>query len=115
MNTTAPRVLHIAGEFNIYRAEELKQALLAALADTPALDIDLSGVLEIDTVGVQLLMLAKKIAQANRCTVRLVAHSAAVTEVFELLNLAAYFGDPLVIASRDKRSPPSAAGSVHES
>ena len=109
MNTAAPRVLHIAGECNIYRADELKQALLAALVDTPALDIDLSGVTEIDTVGIQLLMLAKKTAQTNQCTVRLIAHSAAVTEAFELVNLAAYFGDPLVIASRDWRASPSAA------
>lgn len=99
-------LLRITGELTIYRAAELKQALLADLADLaeradPApLEIDLSGVTDIDTAGVQLLMLAKKTAQTQQRTLRLVAHSPAVAEIFELLNLAAYFGDPLVIASR---------------
>lgn len=89
--------LHIEGELTIFRAGELMHALLA---EPPATEIDLSGVTEIDTAGLQLLMLAKKKALAERRELRLVAHSAAVTEVFELLNLAAYFGDPLVVAPR---------------
>ncbi|HJV82004.1 STAS domain-containing protein [Noviherbaspirillum sp.] len=82
----------------IYRANELKQSLLAAIREAPVLEIDLSAVTEIDTAGVQLLMLARKAAQANGHALRMVAHSAAVVEAFELLNLAAYFGDPIVIA-----------------
>ena len=89
--------LRIDGELTIFRAAELKQVLLA---DPPPLEIDLSGVTEIDTAGVQLLMLAKKTAQAAGRELRLVAHSPAVIDVFELLNVAAYFGDPLVMASR---------------
>ena len=91
------QVLRIDGELTIYRAQELKQALLA---DPAPVEIDLSGVTEIDTAGLQLLILAKKTALAKQRTLRLVAHSPAVIEVIELLNLAAYFGDPLVIASR---------------
>ncbi|MGV8891582.1 MAG: STAS domain-containing protein [Burkholderiaceae bacterium] len=112
------QVLRIQGELTIYRATELKQVLLAALAKPSSLEVDLSSVTEIDTAGVQLLMLAKKTAQAQQCELRLVAHSPAVTDVFELLNLAAYFGDPLVIASRtmDQRtSSPSEARHSHES
>jgi anti-anti-sigma regulatory factor len=91
--------LRIEGELTIFRAMELKPVMLA----TPLLtDIDLSGVTELDTAGVQLLMLAKKTALAEACTLRLVGHSAAVMEVFELLNIAAYFGDPLVMDSRAK-------------
>lgn len=97
---SAPPVLCIQGELSIYRATELKRALLAALTEAASLDIDLSGVTEIDTAGLQLLMLAKKTAQAQQRELRLVAHSPAVTDVFELLNLAAYFGDPLIIESR---------------
>ena len=99
-------MLQIDGEMTIYRAAELKQTLLDALdslAGQGALDIDLAGVTEIDTVGVQLLMLAKKTAGERQCELRLLAHSEAVTQVFELLNLATYFGDPLVVAARPSR------------
>ncbi|MEI8171343.1 MAG: STAS domain-containing protein [Rhodoferax sp.] len=90
-------VLRIEGELTIFRALELKPILLGEPAPQ---EIDLSGVTEIDTAGVQLLMLAKKTAQAHQREFRLVAHSPAVIEVFELLNVAAYFDDPLVMASR---------------
>ncbi len=97
---TDTAVLRIEGELTIFRATELKPILLA-----PTLrEIDLSKVTELDTAGVQLLMLAKKTAQAAQRELRLVAHSPAVIEVFELLNVAAYFDDPLVMASRSARS-----------
>lgn len=99
-------MLCIEGEMSIYRAEELKQALLAAVERTllasvqrtPVLEVNLAAVTELDTAGVQLLMLAKESAQARSSELRLVAHSQAVVEVFELLNLGSYFGDPLVIS-----------------
>jgi anti-anti-sigma regulatory factor len=95
MSTSTP--LRIEGEFTIFRAAELKPLLLNEPAPS---EIDLSGVSEIDTAGVQLLMLAKQAALANKSELRLVGHSPAVLEVFELLNVAAYFSDPLVMASR---------------
>lgn len=91
-------LLRLEGELSIYRAGELKQALLAPLEPSTALEVDLSAVAELDTAGVQLLMLAKKSAQEKQCELRLIAHSPAVLEVLELLNLVAYFGDPLIIA-----------------
>ena len=94
---SAPNVLRIEGDFTIFRAMELKPVLLAS---PPVDEIDLSGVTELDTAGVQLLMLTKKTALAQQRDVKLVAHSAVVLEVFELLNVAAYFGDPLVMDSR---------------
>jgi anti-sigma B factor antagonist len=98
---SAPNVLRLEGEFTIFRATELKPALLA---NPPVDEIDLSGVTEIDTAGVQLLMLAKKTALAQQRNLKLVAHSPAVLEVFELLNVAAYFGDHLVMDSRTATS-----------
>ncbi|HAT33773.1 MAG TPA: anti-sigma B factor antagonist [Janthinobacterium sp.] len=97
--------LRIVGEMTIYRAAELKGVLLAALEQPDSLDIDLSGVTEFDSSGVQLLMLAKRQARQQHQTVQLLAHSPAVLDVLELFNLAAYFGDPLVIAA----SPVSAS------
>jgi anti-sigma B factor antagonist len=89
--------LSVKGEFTIFRAQELKSILLAA---PQPLVIDLSGVTDIDTAGVQLLMLAKRMAVAAQHELHLIAHSQAVIEVFELLNVVAYFGDPLVMDAR---------------
>ena len=89
--------LRLEGELTIFRAMELKPVLLRT---PPPSEIDLSGVTELDTAGVQLLMLAKKTAQTEGRTLRLIGHSPAVLEVFELLNVAAYFGDHLVMDSR---------------
>jgi anti-anti-sigma factor len=89
--------LHITGEMSIFRAAELKAMLLDAPAPT---EVDLSGVTEIDTAGLQLLVLAKRHAQAQGRELRLVGHSAAVTDVFDLLNVAGYFGDTIVVAAQ---------------
>ncbi|MES2152213.1 MAG: STAS domain-containing protein [Pseudomonadota bacterium] len=86
--------LRLDGALTIYRAVELKQQILTAQAQG-ALEIDLSGVTEIDAAGVQLLMLAKRFASSQQQELRLVAPGPAVLELFELLSLATYFGDQL--------------------
>ena len=90
-------VLRIAGELTIFRAAELKDVLLC---DPAPQEIDLSGVTEMDSAGLQLLMAAKLAATTQQRTLRLLAHSAAVVEVFERLNVAAYFNDPLLMEAR---------------
>ncbi|WP_286757768.1 STAS domain-containing protein [Ralstonia sp. RL] len=90
--------LRIEGEMTIYQAAELKQTLASALRQGEALEIDLSAVGEIDAAGIQLLIAAKKSAQAAGKELRLVAHSDAVVEAFELLDIGGWFGDPLVMA-----------------
>ena len=81
----------------IFRAAELKQILLCNPAPQ---EIDLSAVTEMDSAGLQLLMAAKQAASTQQRTLRLLAHSAAVIEVFERLNVAAYFNDPLLMEAR---------------
>jgi anti-sigma B factor antagonist len=93
----APQVLRIDGELSIYRAAELKPQILQAVEASPVLEVDLSGVAEFDTAGLQLLLLAKRVAAEKGHTLRLVRHSAAVVDVLQLLDLAAHFGDPLVV------------------
>ncbi|MET0351862.1 MAG: STAS domain-containing protein [Rhizobacter sp.] len=87
----------IEGELTIYRAAELKDTLLAAVAANDTLEVDLSAVEEFDTAGVQLLMLAKRAAGTAGHTLRLTGHSAPVLDVFELLDLSQHFGDPIVL------------------
>ena len=95
-------VLRVEGEMTIYRATELKETLLQAVAAQPVVEIDLSAVSEFDSAGLQLLVLAKRAAQAAQRELRLVNHSPAVVDVLQLFDLAAFFGDPLVV-------PPAAA------
>ena len=93
----------IADTMTIYQAAAHKKDLLNAFNSADELEIDLSGVSEMDTAGVQLLALLKREAFKDGKQVRLVAHSAASLEVLEIYNLGAYFGDQLVISSRPKR------------
>jgi len=97
--TTDVHTLRIEGELTIYRAAELKQTLLDAVAAQPVVEVDLSAVGEFDTAGLQLLMLAKRSAKAAERELRLVGHSPAVLDVLQLFDLAAFFGDPLVVPS----------------
>lgn len=85
------------GEMTIYRAADLKVTVLEALRKTRVLEIDLAAVTELDTAGLQVLMLAKQTAAAEQRTLRLVQHSPAVVEIFEMLDLVAFFGDAVLI------------------
>ena len=94
---TTGQTLCIEGEFTIYRAMELKEVLFADPAPT---EVDLSGVTEFDSSGLQLLMLAKTTALAQGRPFNLVGHSEAVIDAFELLDMAGYFGDALAAPAR---------------
>ncbi len=98
-SAAAVHTLLIEGELTIYRAAELKPVLLDAVANESVVEVDLSAVSEFDTAGLQILMLAKRAAVAARSELRLVKHSPAVVDVLQLLDLAGYFGDPLVVPS----------------
>ena len=89
----------IDGELTIYRAADLKTTVLEALRKARVLEVDLAGVTELDTAGLQVLMLAKNAAAADGRELRLLNHSPAVVEIVEMLNLGAFFGDALLIHS----------------
>lgn len=88
---------HIEGEMTIYKAAALKEQLMPLLLDERPLEINLAKVSEIDSAGIQLMMLAKKQRAVNRGCLTLTNHSTAVLDVFELMNLAGYFNDPVLI------------------
>lgn len=99
-NTITPRAgcVRLEGEVTIYHAAAQKELLLGALAGCGGtLELDLSAVTEIDTAGLQLLMLLKRTAVRQGHELRLIGHSPAVLEVFDLVNVAGTFGDPLLI------------------
>ncbi|WP_153112027.1 STAS domain-containing protein [Propionivibrio limicola] len=95
------QLLTLTEDLTIYNALELKSRLLEALASSDALELDLLQVADIDTAGVQLLLLLKKEAQRAGKRVAIVAHSQAVRSVIEFCNLAAELGDPLVIPATE--------------
>ncbi|WP_422010582.1 STAS domain-containing protein [Roseateles sp.] len=86
MSGTPP--LSIVGELTIYRALELKPLIVDEVRQRAAPCIDLSAVEEIDTAGLQLLLLAQREAQARGVALRLLSPSAAVRDALELLWLS---------------------------
>lgn len=102
MSATTPpsHRLAIGEDMTIYHAAEHKQLLIDALNAGDELEIDLSAVAEIDTAGFQLLILVKREARRLGKNARIVAHSQAVREVLDFFNVAAEFGDPMLIPAQ---------------
>ena len=85
---TGMTTLRIAGAMTIYEAAAGKPMLLRAVrAAQPKVDLDLSDVTEIDTAGLQLLVLAKREATRSGRACAVARHSAATQEATRLLNL----------------------------
>jgi anti-sigma B factor antagonist len=88
MTTRIESVAHgirVTGEMTVYTASQIKQPLLDAIADGPAnIQLDLSGVSEFDTAGVQLLLLAHREALVSSRNLQLRAESTVVREVLTL-------------------------------
>ncbi|MCC7310339.1 MAG: STAS domain-containing protein [Sulfuritalea sp.] len=89
------------GDLTIYHAVEIKQHLIDSVRASKGLELDLSHVGEIDTAGIQLLILAKRESLKLDHALRIVGHSPAVREVVEFFNMVAFFGDPLVIPANE--------------
>jgi anti-sigma B factor antagonist len=87
--------LRLAGELTIYEAVALQQTLLAALAESDGIELDLAGVTELDTAGFQQLYLLQRESRAAAKRLNIAAHSAATREVFELLRADALFDEPV--------------------
>lgn len=80
-------LLRIEGEMTIYGAAEMKEKLISSLGPCSEINADLSQVSEIDTSGIQLLLLLRREAQAQGKRFRIISKSAAVETVTGLLNL----------------------------
>ena len=92
--------LALEGELTIYTAAGLKATVLELISAQDAPELDLSGITELDTAGLQLLILAKREAAHAGKTLRLTQHSQAVLDVLELTRLTPVFGDPVVLRPR---------------
>jgi len=94
----------IEGNMTIYEAAADKPVLLRALASAKELDVDLSSLHEMDTAGLQLLILLKREALLAGTAMRLIGHSPASLDVLNTYNMTAYFTDPPVVSSVKKKS-----------
>jgi len=90
--------LKLSGELSIYSAAQARGELLPHVGKHKALELDLWGVEELDTAGVQVLLWAKREARAHDRALPFVNHSPVVIEVFDLLKVTGIFGDPILIA-----------------
>ena len=94
MQTTAR--LALSGEMTIYNAAQIKATLAEAMRGATEVEVDLSGIADIDTAGLQLMLIAKRHPD---CRVRFVDHSPEVLRLIDLANLGGALGDPLFIAA----------------
>ena len=96
--------IRVEDELTIYTASEFKQTLIPKLDDAREVVLDLSGVTEMDSAGLQLLLLLKRHAEQQQHEFSIINHSRAVIEILELTELVSHFGDPLVIPAEWRAS-----------
>lgn len=75
----------------ISRAAELKEGLAAAMKEPGPIEVDLSGVTEMDGAGVQLLILARRMAEKHSREMKVLLSPTATT-VAQLVALQPLFG-----------------------
>lgn len=89
-------MMWLSGELTIFSAADIRQRLLETLGQMDELMVDLGEVTEMDTAGLQLMLLAKR---KPGKTVRFCNHSDSVLRLVDLANLAQTLGDPLVLSA----------------
>ena len=90
--------IRFGSELTIYHAEVIHTELAPLLRECDELEFKLGEVAEIDTAGVQLLLVSKRAMADRGGELRLSDHSAAVVEAFDLYQLHGHFGDPVVLS-----------------
>lgn len=82
-----PRRFAIDDELTIVTAAEHRERLLATLGDGTGVRIDLAGISDLDTAGLQVLVMARNEGARLALPVEFGAPSAAVAEVLALTRL----------------------------
>ncbi len=95
--------LRLEGEMTIFTAADIRERLFTPLPYCQQVEVDLSQVSELDSAGLQLMVLAKREAKTQGKEVRFIGHSSAVLDVLELCGLTSYFGDPVVLMRGDEK------------
>jgi anti-sigma B factor antagonist len=77
----------IEGELTVFTVHALKDRLIAALADSSTLQIDLSDISEVDGAGIQLLLATRREAQQRGGTLNLTGHPPQLLAALDLADL----------------------------
>ncbi len=86
--------LSIAGDMTIYSAGDLKQALLSASQGSRTVELNLANVTDLDTAGIQLLVLVKREADRDQKAFVIIEPSDAVRAVLDMYRMNAYLLGP---------------------
>ena len=90
-------MMWLAGELTIFSVQDIRQRLLEVLGTLDELMVDLGEVTEMDTAGLQLMLLAKR---KPGKTVRFCNHPDSVLRLVDLANLGQTLGDPLILSAQ---------------
>ena len=101
---SAGKTLKLSRNLTIYEAETIKAELLHGVSQRSVIDLDLSQVIEIDTAGIQLLMLAQRECRREGKALRVAACSPAVQELIDLYDLGELFGGAPALCAPDTAS-----------
>lgn len=86
---------------SIVIAADLQSAILAALESAERLELDASCVTEIDTAGLQLMLVCQKYAALNPTKLRITSVSPVIREAFSLAGLNEFIADVKEVASEE--------------
>lgn len=84
--------MRIEGELTIYKAAEAMEQLIPYWNDFQRFEIDLSEITDIDTAGVQLLLIFSRKTEGMENGIRLLGTSQPVNEALIIYRLAPRFG-----------------------
>jgi ABC-type transporter Mla MlaB component len=90
--------ISIDEEMTIATVAKVNSKIMNQLADNDEVEVDLSLVDRIDTVGFQLMLMTKLEAVQMHKKLRFIRHSPAILDVLGQLNETSFLGDPLLLA-----------------
>lgn len=96
-------LLIIRGDLNIYSAPDLVVQLRESFNTVSKVALDLTGVSEVDTAGLQTLIAAKMESVKTHKTLKLLNHSPVMIKMIDLMGLVGFFGDKIKIPSEDRK------------
>lgn len=96
-NGTAEIILE--GELTVYTAAVFKSAVLSISEKYGEMIINLAGISEADSSGIQLLMGLKRTLSLDNRQLVLKSHSPAIIKMMDLYGLIGFFGDIMRIPS----------------
>lgn len=82
-------VMKIEGSLSAYKAADLKDCLLTGFTNHQGVILDINGVTECDTLGIQLLLSARKTAEMLNKTFNVTGNSPSVQDMLTGVGLEA--------------------------